>query len=132
MLLIDGLTAHLALDLIPGCAAAEHTDTDHTENRPRAWPAGGERGNAPEKSISDAAGAGARTACTAEYSGDHADACRRPGRPSDAVTAGTSECLPMRGTTDNDRSAVADRQQDTGNVRHARADAATNLSLIHI
>ena len=114
-----------------GAGLAEYTDTesDSAENRLRAWPAGagGERGKVPRKSISsDAACAGARTACIADYSGDHADACRRPRRLSDAALAAAAECLPMRGTTDNDRSAVADRQQDTGNVRHARADAATN------
>ena len=37
-----------------------------------------ERGKAPEKSISGAAGVGVHTACTADYSGDRADACRRP------------------------------------------------------
>jgi len=45
---------------------------------------------------------------------------------SDTTPAGTAEYLPMRGTTDNDRPAVADRQQDTGSVRHALADVATN------
>jgi len=35
--------------------------------------AGDERGTAPEKSISGAAGAGVRTACTADYAGDHAE-----------------------------------------------------------
>ena len=98
MLLSDGLTAHLALDLIPGCAIAERTDSDNTENRPRAWPDDGDRGKAPGKSISG-------------------DACRRPRRPSDAALAGTAEYLATRGTTSNDRPAVADR--------HARADAAT-------
>ena len=69
------------------------------ENRPRAWPAGAERGKTPEKSISG-------------------DAYRRPCRLSDAALAGTAEYLATRGTTSNDRPAVADR--------HAWADAATN------
>jgi len=78
-------------------------------------------GKAPEKSISSAAGADA-DARTADYSGNRTDACRL----SDTATAGTAEYLPTRGATDNDRPAVADRQQDTGSVRHALADAATN------
>jgi len=132
MLLIDGLKAHLALDLLkehasPDCAGlAERTDSDSTENRTRAWPDDGEHGKAPEKLISSAAGADARTACTADYSGDHADACRRPGRPSDAVTAGTTEYLPMRDTADNDRPTAVDRQQDVGSTRQALTDAATD------
>ena len=59
-LLIDGLTAHLALDLLkehvsPDCAGlTECTDRDSTENRPRAWPDDGEHGKAPKKWISGA------------------------------------------------------------------------------
>jgi len=109
-----------------GADLAEYTDSDSTENHLRAWPAGDERGKAPKKSISSAAGAGARTACIGNYSGDCADACRRPHRLSDTATAGTAEYLPTRVTTDNDRPAIADRQQDTGSVRHTLADAATN------
>ena len=69
-----------------------------------------------------------RDRCTAEYSGDHADACRRPGRPSDAVTAGTSEYLPTRDTADNDRPTAVDRQENVGNTCQALTDAATDRS----
>jgi len=79
----------------------------------------GECGKTPKKSISGAAAADARTACTADYSGDHADACRRPRRLSDTATAGTAECLPTRDATGNDR-------QDTGSIRHALTDSAAN------
>jgi len=133
MLLIDGLAAHLALDLLSECAGPgsagpdENTDANSTGNRLRACPAdnGGKHTTALQKSISGDAGAGAHMAYTANRSADCADTCRRPRRRgNDAHAAATYP--PTRNTSCKDRQTTANRQQDIDGTRHTLAEADTN------
>ena len=126
----------MALDLLSermvtgGAGLAEYTDTesDSTQNRLRAWPAGGGGEGRHRKNRLAPRGAGVRTACTADYSGDHADACYRPRHLGDTATADTTEYLPDRSTTeyvDDSRQTATDALYSDG-ICHALAEAGTN------